>query len=78
MSNSKVWTLLGSLLKLWMDEKVSQQSNKKSLMMKNLQMLTDVTTKLSQIVPTWVVETRALNRRSMLEILMYFALGLIL
>ena len=62
MSNLKGWTLLGSLLKLWMDEKASQQSNKKSLTMKNLQMLSDATTKLSQIVPTWVIETRALNR----------------
>ena len=31
-------------------------------MMKNLQMLGDVTTKLSQIVPTRVIETGALNR----------------
>ena len=31
-------------------------------MMKNLQMLGDVTTKLSQIVPTWVIETGALTR----------------
>ena len=50
----------------------------KSLTMENLQMLSDKTTKLSQIVPTWVIETRALNRLSMLEILMYFALVLIL
>ena len=28
MSKTKGWTLLGSLLKLWMDENVSQQSNK--------------------------------------------------
>ena len=28
MSKSKGWTLLGSLLKLWMDENASQQSNK--------------------------------------------------
>ena len=62
MSKSKGWTLLGSLLKLSMDENASQQSNKKLLMMKNLQMLRDVTTKLSQIVPTWVIETGALNR----------------
>ena len=62
MSKSKDWTLQGSLLKLWMDENVSQQSNKKLLMMKNLQMLSDVATKLSQIVPTWVKETGALNR----------------
>ena len=62
MSKSKGWTLQGSLLRLWMDENMSQQSNKKSLMMKNLQMLNDITTKLSQIVPTWVIETGALNR----------------
>ena len=62
MSKSKGWTLQGSLLKLWMDENASQQSNKKSLMMKSLQMLNDITTKLSQIVPTRVIETGALNR----------------
>ena len=45
-----------------MDENASQQSNKKLLMMENLQMLGDVTTKLSQIVPTCVIETGALNR----------------
>ena len=28
MSKSKGWTLLGSLLTLWMDENASQQSNK--------------------------------------------------
>ena len=28
MSKSKGWTLLGSLLRLWMDENSSQQSNK--------------------------------------------------
>ena len=28
MSKSKGWTLQGSLLKLWMDENASQQSNK--------------------------------------------------
>ena len=78
MSKLKGWTLLGSLLKLWMDENASQQSNKKLLLMKNLQMLSDVTTKLSQIVPTQVTETGALNRSSMLEILMNLSLVLIL
>ena len=29
---------------------------------KNLQMLSDITTKLSQIVPTWVIETGVLTR----------------
>ena len=62
MSKSKSWTLQGSLLTLWMDENLSQQSNKKSLTMKNLQNLFDATTKLAQIVPTWVIETGALNR----------------
>ena len=47
---------------LWMDENLSQQSNKKSLTMKNLQILFDAMTKLSQIVPTRVIETGALNR----------------
>ena len=46
--------------------------------MKNLQMFGDITTKLSQIVPTQVIETGALNRLSMLEILMHYALVLIL
>ena len=61
MSKSKGWTLLGSLLKLWMDENMSQQSTKITDN-ESLQMLGDVTTKLSQIVPTWVIETGALNR----------------
>ena len=37
---------------LWMDINASQKSNKKSLTMKKLQVLNDVKTKLSQIVPT--------------------------
>ena len=36
-SKSKGRTLQGSLLKLWMDENASQQSNKKLLTMMNLQ-----------------------------------------
>ena len=55
-------TLQSSLLTLWMDENSSQQSNKNLLMMKNLQILFDATTKLSQIVPTWLIETGVLNR----------------
>ena len=62
MSKLKGWTLQSSLLTLWMDENLSQQLNKKLLMMKNLQILFHATTKLSQIVPTWVIETGALNR----------------
>ena len=44
---------------LWMDENASQQSNKKLLMMKNLQLLFDSTTK--QARTAWVIETGALN-----------------
>ena len=62
MSKSKGWTLLAPLLKLWMDENMSQQSNKKFLTMENLQVLSDITTKLSQIIPTQGIETGALNR----------------
>ena len=62
MSKLKGWTLQGSLLMLWMDENLSQQSNKKLLMMKNLQTLFESTTKLAQIVPTREIETGALNR----------------
>ena len=47
-------------------------------MMENLQLLNDITTKLPRIAPTWGIEAGALNRWSMLEILMYFALDLIL
>ena len=44
--------LQGSLLMLWMDENMSQQSNKKSLMMGNLQLLFDSTTKQARAAPT--------------------------
>ena len=52
----------GSLLMLWMDENVSQQSNKKLRMKENLQLLIDSTTKLARTAPTWGIETGALNR----------------
>ena len=52
----------GSLLKLWMDENASQQSNKKSLMKENLQLLFDSTTKLARTAPTQGIETGVLNR----------------
>ena len=68
----------GSLLMLWMDENASQQSNEKSLMKENLQLLAETTTKLARTVSTQGIETGALNRCSMLEILMYFALVFIL
>ena len=51
-----------SLLKLWMDESVSQQSNKKLLMEENLQLLFDSTMKLARTGATWGIETGALNR----------------
>ena len=45
-----------------MDENVSQQSNKKSLMKENLQLLAETTTKLARTAPTQGIETGALNR----------------
>ena len=51
-----------SLLMLWMDENVSQQSNKKSLMKENLQLLGETTTKLARTASRWGIETGALNR----------------
>ena len=41
-----------SLLMLWMDENVSQQSNKKSPMKENFQLLFDSTTKEARTAPT--------------------------
>ena len=52
----------GSLLMLWMDENMSQQSNKKLLMMENLQLLGEITTKLARTAPTWGIEGGVLNR----------------
>ena len=52
----------GSLLKLWMDENMSQQSNEKLLMKENLQLLFNSTTKLARTVPTQGIETGLLNR----------------
>ena len=65
----------GSLLRLWMDENASQQSNKRLLMKESLQYHRESTTKLARTVPTWGIETGALNRWGVLEILSYFALG---
>ena len=42
----------GSLLRLWMDENVSEQSNEKLLMKENLQYHRESTTKLARTVPT--------------------------
>ena len=47
---------------LWMDEDASQQSNEKSLMMGNLKLLFDSTTKQARTAPTQGIEERALNR----------------
>ena len=47
-------------------------------MKENLQLLGETTTKLARTASTWGIETGALNRCSMLEILMYFALVFIL
>ena len=52
----------GSLLRLWMDENVSQQSNEKLLTKENLQLLDDSTTKLARTAPTWGIKGGALNR----------------
>ena len=52
----------GSLLMLWMDENASQQSNEKSLMKENLQLLGEATTKLARTATTWGIEENALNR----------------
>ena len=54
--------LQGSLLMLWMDENMSQQSNKKVLMTENLQLLSEITTKLARTAPTQEIEAGALNR----------------
>ena len=52
----------GSLLKLWMDENASQQSNKKFLMKENLQHHRESTTKLARTAHTQGIETGVLNR----------------
>ena len=52
----------GSLLRLWMDENMSQQSNIKSLTKENLQYHGESTTKIARTVPTQGIETGVLNR----------------
>ena len=47
---------------LWMDENASQQSNKKLLMMENLQLLGEISTKLTRTAPTWGIDAGVLNR----------------
>ena len=51
-----------SLLMLWMDENVSQQSNEKLLMKEKLQLLFDSTTKQARTAPTQGIEAGVLNR----------------
>ena len=51
-----------SLLILWMDKNVSQQSNEKSLMAENLQLLSEIPTKLARTASTWGIEAGVLNR----------------
>ena len=52
----------GSLFMIWMDENLSQQSNEKSLMTENLQLLSEITTKLARVASTWRKEAGVLNR----------------
>ena len=47
---------------LWIDENMSQQTNKISLTKENLQLLGGTTTKLARTASTWGIETGALNR----------------
>ena len=47
---------------LLMDENASQQSNEKSLMMENLQLLGETTTKLARTASTRGMDGGALNR----------------
>ena len=49
----------GTLLRLWMDENVSQQSKEKLLMKENLKLLDDSTTKLARTAPTQGIEAGA-------------------
>ena len=46
---------------LWMDENASQQSNEKLLMMENLHLLGETTTKLAKTASTWGIDAGALN-----------------
>ena len=47
---------------LWMDENASQQSNKKSLRMENLQLRNDSTTKQARTAPTQGIEAAVLEQ----------------
>ena len=52
----------GSLLMLWMDENMSQQSNEKLLTMENVQLLDETTTKMARTASTRGIDAGALNR----------------
>ena len=47
---------------LWMDENASQQSNEKSLIKENLQLLSEITTKLARTASTRGIKAGAINR----------------
>ena len=47
---------------IWMDENMSQQSNKNPLMMENLQLISDSTTKLARTASTQGTDAGVLNR----------------
>ena len=51
-----------SLLMLWMDENMSQQSNKKLLRKQNLQYRNESTTELARTGSAWGTESGVLNR----------------
>ena len=51
-----------SLLMLWMDENMTQQSNEKLLMKENLQLLGETATELARTAPTQGIEEDVLNR----------------
>ena len=67
-----------SLLLLCMYKLTRQQSNLKLLPTENLQNTFDPTAKQARTGSAWGTESGALNRWSMLEILMFFTLVFIL
>ena len=54
--------LQGSLLMLWMDENMESTIKPKFLLMKNLQLLNDSTSKQSRTTSTQGIELGALNK----------------
>ena len=67
-----------TLLLVWMYKLARKQSNLKLLLSENLLNLFQVTTKQAGTRFAWGTESGVLNRRSMLEILLYFTLVFIL